>query len=72
MSRVSKKGITSSGFMVFCPFGLLMSLATLAINLFIEIPAEAFKPVFAFIFSRISFAINVALGLPFLFSVTSK
>jgi len=52
--------------------GLLISLATFAINLLIDIPAEAFKPVFLFIFFLISSAINVALRIPFLFCVTSK
>ena len=36
----------------FCPFGLLISEATLAKNLFTEIPAEAVSPVSSKIFDE--------------------
>ncbi len=58
--------------MVFCPFGLLISEATLAKNLFTEIPAEAVRPVSSKIFCRISLSISLADSIPFLFSVTSR
>ena len=64
--------MTSSGLMVFWPFGLLMSDATLAINLLTEIPADALSCNSLKIRSLISWAIKLAEGLPFLFSVTSK
>ncbi len=72
MSNFSKNSIASSGRMVFCPFGLLISEAILAINLLYEIPAEARKPVLLKIFVLISLAIIEADGFPFLFIVTSK
>jgi hypothetical protein len=72
MGNSSKKGIISSGFTVFCPFGLLTSLAILATNLFTEIPAEAVSPTSFKIQSLISFANKLALGFPFLFWVTSR
>ena len=55
-----------------CPFGLFISVATLAINLLIEIPAEEFKPMFLLILVRISLATVLARLIFFLFSVTSK
>ena len=64
--------IISSGGTVFWPFGLLKSLAILATNLLIEIPADEVKPVFSKISSRISLAVFEAEKIPFLFSVTSK
>ena len=68
----SKKGRTSSGGIVFCPLGLLISEAILATNLFTDIPAEACNSSSSKIRCRISFAIKLADGFPFLFSVTSK
>jgi len=44
----------------------------LAINLFIEIPAEALKPVSSKMRSLISLAMSLAEELSFLFSVTSN
>ena len=52
--------------------GLFISVATFAINLFIEIPAEAVKPISFLILFLISVAISVANDIFFLFSVTSK
>jgi hypothetical protein len=46
--------------MVFCPLGLLISEATLAKNLFTEMPAEAVRPDY-FNFANTSFAISLAL-----------
>ena len=71
MSNDLIKEITSSGGTVFCPFGLLKSLATFATNLLIEIPAEAVSPVSSLILSLIALAIKLALCIPFLFTVTS-
>jgi len=51
---------------------LFISVATFAMNLFVEIPAEAVKPISFLILSLISVAISVANDIFFLFSVTSK
>ncbi len=72
MGKLSKKEITSSGLMVFCPLGLLISEATFAMNLLIEIPAEAVKFNSLKMRFLISCAIKLADGFPTLFSVTSK
>ena len=72
MGNCSKNGMTSSGETVFWPLGLLTSLATLAINLFTDIPADAVSPTSLRIRNRISSAISEALGFPFLLWVTSR
>ncbi len=72
ISKFSRKPKTSFGAISFCPFGLLISDATLAMNLLIEIPAEAVKPTSSYILDLISSAINVADFIFFLFSVTSR
>ena len=58
--------------MVFCPFGLFILVATFAINLLIEIPADAVSPISLFILALICLATSVASEIFFLLSVTSK
>src|SRR5690606_34883394 len=56
----------------FLPLGLLISEATLAMNLLTEIPALAVSPVSSNMRCRISRAMSVARLIRRLFSVTSR